>query len=157
VPCASVSQSAPERLAYGGRCRCRRARGFWFTAAARIAAAHAADSSAVELVKPSQPSFARRDVWEFDPRYVTLDGIKALSVKSDGESQVQIVGAFYMLDGTRDRMLPVEARLNVKPSTESTVKLAGGDGTFEMPTSERQFVRRMENVRWVHHLSLHLA
>jgi hypothetical protein len=97
------------------------------------------------------------DDWEFDSRYVTLDGIKELSVKCDGESQVQIVGAFYLLDGNCDRMLPVEARLDIKPGTESTVKLAGNDSTFAMPTSERQFARRMENVRWVHRLTLHLA
>jgi hypothetical protein len=99
----------------------------------------------------------RSDVWEFDPRHVTLDGIKPLSVKSDGESQIQVVGAFYLRDGSCDRMLPVEAHLTVKPGAESTVRLGAGDSTFEMPTSERQFVRRMENVRWVHRLSLHLA
>jgi hypothetical protein len=40
------------------------------------------------------------DGCEFDARYVALDGLKALSIMCDGESRVEIVGAFYMLDGT---------------------------------------------------------
>jgi hypothetical protein len=97
------------------------------------------------------------DVWEFDPSYVTLDGLKPLSRHSGGAWQLDIRGAFYMLDGNRNRMLPVEAHLSVKPGAESEVKVGGEASTFAMPTSERQFMRRMENVRWAHRLSLRLA
>jgi hypothetical protein len=97
------------------------------------------------------------DVSELDPRYVTLDGLKPLSEHSDGTCELDVLGAFYMLDGNRDRMLPVEAHLSVKPGAESEVKLGGEGSTFELPTSERQFMRRMENVHWAHRLSLRLA
>ena len=62
-------------------------------------------------------------------------------------SELHVVGAFYMLEGNRDRMLPVEAHLNVKPGAVSTVKLGGGDSAFELPSSERQFARSIEIVR----------
>jgi hypothetical protein len=41
------------------------------------------------------------DVCEFDPRYVTLDGLKPLSEHSDGACELDVLGAFNMLDGSR--------------------------------------------------------
>jgi hypothetical protein len=97
------------------------------------------------------------DGWEFDPRHVTLDGMKTMPFETDGVSNVDIVGAFYLLDGTRHRMLPIEARLSVQPGSESSVMLAGPESTFAMSTNERQFARALQSVRWVYRLSLHLA
>jgi hypothetical protein len=37
------------------------------------------------------------------------------------------------------------------------VRVGGEESMFDMPTGERQFMRRMENVRWAHHLELHIA
>jgi hypothetical protein len=53
-------------------------------------------------------------------------------------------------------MLPVEADLNTTSGAASTVSLGGEASVFEMMTSERQFVRRMENVGWTHRLTFHL-
>jgi hypothetical protein len=61
------------------------------------------------------------------------------------------------IEGNGQRMLPVEARLSVEPGEDSVVRLAGADGTFAMPTSERQFRRRMQDVRWAHSVTLRLA
>ena len=89
--------------------------------------------------------------------YASLDGMKELSAHTDAEQRLYILGAFYVLGGNRDRMLPVEADLSVAPGTASMVRVGGVDSVFEMPTGERQFVRRMETVRWAHRLTLQLA
>ena len=97
------------------------------------------------------------DEWESDERYVALDGIRTLSVRTAGEKALHILGAFYLLEGHGHRMLPVEAELTVEPGAESTVKLGGRESVFELPTSERQFVRGIEGAHWRHSLSLRLA
>lgn len=97
------------------------------------------------------------DAWEWDPRFVALDGLKTLSVVSDGEKALKIVGAFYLLEGRGHRMLPIEAALTVAPGAESLVRVGGRDSVFEMPQSERQFVRGIERAEWRHTLTLRLA
>jgi hypothetical protein len=54
-------------------------------------------------------------------------------------------------------MLPVDAELNVSSGAPSRVSVGGEASVFAMPTSERQFARRMENVEWWHHLTPHIA
>ena len=97
------------------------------------------------------------DAWEFDSRYATLDGLRTLSVTTDGRCQLHILGAFYLLEGRGHRMLPVDAAFNVKPGTESMVRVAGRGSVFEMPTSERQFVRGVEGAEWAHTVGLRLG
>ncbi len=95
--------------------------------------------------------------WDWDSRFVSLDGLKTLSVESDGDQAVKLVGAFYLLEGRRHRMLPVEADLTVAPGAESLVRIGGADSVFDIPQSERQFVRGIESARWRHTLVLRLA
>jgi hypothetical protein len=80
------------------------------------------------------------------PSYGSVDGVNELSAKTDGDNQLSILGAFYLLRGNRDAMLPVEAEINLTPGAASSVRVGGEASIFAMPTSERQFVRRMENV-----------
>ncbi len=92
----------------------------------------------------------------------SLDGIKTLTVDSDGATSLYFCGAFYLLEvgagsRTRHRMLPMEADLSVEPGAFSIVKVAGPGSVFEMPQSERQFVRGLENAIWRHRLRLRLA
>jgi hypothetical protein len=94
------------------------------------------------------------ELGDFDPRFVALDGLRKLSVERDGDA-LHIVGAFFLLDGNDNRMLPMDVHL--RPAGESTVKLGGADSVFEIPTSERQFARRMAGVRWAHRLKLRLG
>jgi hypothetical protein len=42
--------------------------------------------------------------------------------------------------------------LNATPGAASTVRVGGKGSIFDMPTSERQFVRRMANLAWTHRL-----
>lgn len=88
--------------------------------------------------------------------YASLDGVKELLAEINGDKQLHILGAFYLLSGNRDEMLPVEADLNVAPGAASTVRVGGSASIFAMPTSERQFARQMANVGWMHSLALHL-
>jgi len=37
-------------------------------------------------------------------------------------------------------MLPVDADISIKPGAGSTIKIAGGDSVFDMPSSERRFI-----------------
>jgi hypothetical protein len=90
------------------------------------------------------------------PPSTSLDGLKELSAQINGDKQLYILGAFYLLSENRDVMLPVEADLNTTSGAASTVSLGGEASVFEMTTSERQFVRRMENVGWTHRLTFHL-
>lgn len=89
------------------------------------------------------------------PPYASLDGIKELSAEIN-HNELHILGAFYLLSGSRDEMLPMEADLNVAAGAVSTVKVGGSASIFAMPTSERQFVRQMANVGWMHSLALNL-
>jgi hypothetical protein len=91
------------------------------------------------------------------PPYASLDGIKELSAEINGDEQLYVLGAFYLLSGNRDAMLPVDADLTTTPGAASTVRVGGNASIFDMPTSERQFARHMENVDWMHRLTLHLA
>jgi hypothetical protein len=90
------------------------------------------------------------------PPYASLHGVRELSAEISGDKQLYILGAFYLLRGNRDAMLPVEADLNVTPRAASTVRVGGKASIFDMPTSERQFVRGMENVSWTQRPTLHL-
>lgn len=94
------------------------------------------------------------ELGDFDPRFVAIDGLRELSVERDGNA-LHIVGAFFLLDGNDNRMLPMEAHL--KPGGESIVKLGGADSVFEIPSGHRQFARRMAGVRWAHRLRLRLG
>lgn len=94
--------------------------------------------------------------------HASLDGTKTLTVDSDGASSLHIRGAFYLLEvgtagRTGHRMLPMEADLSVERGAVSLVKVAGPDSVFEMPQSERQFVRGNENAVWRHRLDLRLT
>lgn len=91
------------------------------------------------------------------PVYASLDGVKELSARTNAEHGLYILGAFYVLSGNRDRMLPVEADLSVALGALSVVSVGGEESVFEIPTGERLFARRMVNVRWAHHLTLQLA
>ena len=90
------------------------------------------------------------------PPYASLDGVKELSAEIIDDNQLHILGAFYLLSGSRDEMLPMEADLSVAQGAVSTVKIGGSASIFAMPTSERQCVRQMANVGWMHSLALHL-
>ena len=91
------------------------------------------------------------------PACTSLDGVRELSARTDGDKRVDLVGAFYVLGGNDDSMLPVEAHLDVSPGAASTVRVGGEASVFAMPTGERQFARRMENVDWAYRLTFHLA
>jgi hypothetical protein len=91
------------------------------------------------------------------PACTSLDGVRELSARTYGEKRLHLVGAFYLLGGNEHSMLPVDAELNVSSGAPSRVSVGGEASVFAMPTSERQFARRMENVEWSHHLTLHLA
>jgi hypothetical protein len=91
------------------------------------------------------------------PAYTSLDGVRELSARTEGDKRLSLVGAFYLLGGNDDSMLPVEAHLDVTPGVASTVRVGGEASVFAMPTGERQFVRRMENFDWAHCLTVHLA
>jgi hypothetical protein len=90
------------------------------------------------------------------PSYASLDGVKELLARTNGDEQLYILGAFYLLRGNRDAMLPVEVDMRLAPGAESTIRVGGEASIFDMPTSERQFERRMENVGWTHRLTLNL-
>jgi hypothetical protein len=90
------------------------------------------------------------------PPYASLHGVRELSAEISGDARLYVLGAFYLLRGNWDAMLPVEADLTATPGAESTVRVGGQASIFDMPTSERQFVRRMENVGLGHRLTLHL-
>jgi hypothetical protein len=90
------------------------------------------------------------------PSYASLDGVKELSARTNGDDQLYILGAFYLLRRNRDAMLPMEADMKLTPGAASTIRVGGEASIFDMPTSERQFVRRMENIGWTHRLTLHL-
>jgi hypothetical protein len=94
----------------------------------------------------------RERLAEVIPRDASLDGVKELSADINGANRV----AFYLIAANRDRMLPVEAELNIQPGAASAVSVGGEDSIFDIPTGERQFVRRMEAVRWTHRLVLQL-
>jgi hypothetical protein len=91
------------------------------------------------------------------PAYANLDGVKELSAHTRAGHRLYVLGAFYLVGGHHDLMLPVEADLSVEPGAASTVRVGGEESVFELPTGERQFVRRMGNVRWAHRLDLRLA
>lgn len=91
------------------------------------------------------------------PRNASLDGVRQLSARIDGNRRLHVVGAFYLLGGNDDSMLPIEADLDVSPGAASTVRVGGEPSVFAMPTGERQFLRRMENINWAHRLTLTLA
>ena len=91
------------------------------------------------------------------PAYTSLDGVKELTAHTSAGHRLYVLGAFYLIGGNQDRMLPVEADLRVEPGATSTVKVGGEESIFELPTGERQFARRMNNVRWAHRLELRLA
>jgi hypothetical protein len=86
------------------------------------------------------------------PPYASLDGVRELSAEISADKQLYILGAFYLLRGNGDAMLPVEADLKATPGAASTVRVGGKASIFDMPTSERQFVRRMANLAWTHRL-----
>jgi hypothetical protein len=98
----------------------------------------------------------RQEVPEAIPAYASLDGVNELTATTSGGKRLYVLGAFYVLSGNRNVLLPVEADLDLTPGAASTVRLAGQASTFDMPTSERQFVRRMQSINWSHHLTLHL-
>ena len=91
------------------------------------------------------------------PAYASIDGMKELSAHTSTGQRLYVLGAFYLVRGNHDLMLPVEADLSIEPGAASTVRVGGEESVFELPTGERQFVRRMENVRWRHRLDLRLA
>jgi hypothetical protein len=91
------------------------------------------------------------------PPRAALDGLKELSAATDGDARLYIVGAFYVLMGNRNAMLPVQADLHLAAGALSTVRVADEAGIFDMATSERQFVRRMESTNWAYRLTLNLA
>ena len=96
-----------------------------------------------------------------DLQHASLDGIKTSAVDSDGARTLHILGAFYLLEvrgggRTGHRMLPMEAHLSVEPGAVSSVKVGGQDSVFELPQSERQFVRGIETASWRHRLDLRL-
>jgi hypothetical protein len=91
------------------------------------------------------------------PPYASLDGVRELSAQVTGDDQLYVVGAFYLLRGNRDAMLPVEAELNVASGAASKVRVGGEASIFDMPTSARQFARSMEEVGWSHSVTLHLT
>jgi predicted HAD superfamily phosphohydrolase len=99
----------------------------------------------------------RQQLAEAIPAYDSLDGVNELAAATSGGKRLYVLGAFYVLSGNRNVMLLVEADLDLTPGAASTVRVAGEASISEMPTSERQFVRRMENINWSHHLTLHLA
>jgi hypothetical protein len=101
--------------------------------------------------------FVRQQLPEAIPAYASLDGVKELTATTSDGQRLYVLGAFYVLSENRNVMLPIEADLDLAPGAASTVRVAGEASIFEMPTSERQFVRRMENIRWSHHLTLDLA
>jgi hypothetical protein len=90
------------------------------------------------------------------PSYASLDGVKELSASTNGDEQLCVLGAFYLLRGNCDAMLPVEADMQLMPGAAPTIRVGGEASIFDMPTSERQFVRGMANVGWTHRLTLHL-
>lgn len=97
------------------------------------------------------------DEGTWDPRYLSLDGIRTHRVETDGSTQLRIVGAFYLLDEHGHRMLPMDADLSIKPGAASTIKIAGADSVFDMPSSERRFIAAIEQATWPHSIRLVLA
>ena len=91
------------------------------------------------------------------PRYFTLDGTKPLSVTADGEARLHLLGAFYLLGDRGHRMLPVDAALTIEPGEASIVKVASAQSVFDLPQSERQFIRGVEAAAWRHELRLELG
>ncbi len=113
------------------------------------------DESAAEVGLMLQ-EVVRQELSDAVPPYASLDGVRELSAEVEGDKQLYVLGAFYLLSGNRDAMLPLEADLNATPGSASTIRVGGKASIFDMPTSERQFVRRMETLAWTHRLTLHL-
>lgn len=113
------------------------------------------DESAAELGLMLQ-EVVRQELPDAIPSYASLDGVRELSAEIKGAKQLYVLGAFYLLCGNRDAMLPVEADLSATSGAASSVRVGGEASIFDMPTSEQQFVRRLENVGWTHRLRLHL-
>ena len=90
------------------------------------------------------------------PPYSSLDGVKELRATTDGEHRLHVLGAFYLLAGNDDSMLPVEAELDLAPQATSSIRLGGASSVFAMPTSERRFVRSMEGIEWAHRANFEL-
>lgn len=68
-----------------------------------------------------------------------------------------VLGAFYLLAGNVDSMLPVEADLELAVGAPSMIRVGSEASVFPMPTGARQFARHMENIHWQHRLDLALA
>jgi hypothetical protein len=91
----------------------------------------------------------------------SLDGLHVQGVVSDGETTLEIRGAFYTL-GLRppagsEWMLPVFAHLSTASEAPSVVRVASRDGLCEMPESERQFQRAFNKASWQWSLEFRLS
>lgn len=97
-----------------------------------------------------------------------LDGLNARRVVSDGETTLNISGAFHTLgmergSQTRDPMrirtpmLPMAALLSIEPGAVSIVRVAGRESLFEAPRSERQFWRSFEAAVWHQSVEVRLS
>lgn len=88
------------------------------------------------------------------PPHAALDGVMELSARLDGNARIRLIGAFYVLMGSQNLMLPVDADLAVGAS--STIRVADEPSLFEMPTSAKQFERRMRDVERRHRVAIDL-
>ena len=52
--------------------------------------------------------------------FKSLDGIKTVSVETDGQHILRVVGPFYLLDERGHQMLPLDAALSTEPGATST-------------------------------------
>ena len=89
----------------------------------------------------------------------SLDGLSARNVTSDGARTLDIAGALWTLGLPRQEgwVLPIEARLSLRPDAVSFVRVASRTGLVEEPRSEREFQRALATSAWQEPIELRLG